>query len=102
EDGIRDLTVTGVQTCLFRSRAREAKARGRDAELRIEQRLRRARLTGDVDELARIRGIGPLRIDIDHETPPLGQRARRLHRSMLRSEERRVGKGCSSPVSAAR
>src|SRR2546430_13541618 len=84
EDGIRDLTVTGVQTCalpILRDCLRAAKAvdlfgerRGVDVEIRT-------RLT---DARAELRALRSARRTLARE------------REVPRSEERRVGKECRS------
>src|SRR5206468_9420331 len=78
EDGIRDLIVTGVQTCALpiSFRVRELLARVK-AHIRSAQELARAR-----DEAQSRAAI----VDILHEVTD----------SLKRSEERRVGKECRS------
>src|SRR2546430_8000139 len=83
EDGIRDLTVTGVQTCALPI----WRARG----------SRRCRCSAAPPELPRrCRGLPLDRLS----TPPFGGRAARSARRPRafpeRSEERRVGKECRS------
>src|SRR2546430_3807289 len=85
EDGIRDLTVTGVQTCalpicrLLRHAVGDGSARGLDQLRRLGAGQRRQRPRDDVS-LPRER--------------PLAFRRHRLREG--RSEERRVGKECRS------
>src|SRR5688572_31785167 len=78
EDGIRDLTVTGVQTCalpIFRAeRTEERKAMNEEPAGSVNDRL------GDAERIiAAFGGIRPM-------AKALG----------IRSEERRVGKECRS------
>src|SRR2546430_9992877 len=75
EDGIRDLTVTGVQTCALPI------CLGGARPGRVEARSRARRLRGD-------RGCRGQAAD-RREGPPPG-------RPEARSEERRVGKECRS------
>src|SRR2546430_5563823 len=77
EDGIRDLTVTGVQTCA----------------LPISPVVRRRpceRLVRDPHEPG-VR-VFPVPDRVRHEVRLLGD----VHAAVLRSEERRVGKECRS------
>src|SRR2546430_17149685 len=84
EDGIRDLTVTGVQTCALPILVRIAFLDGEpqrltrieEAERALKQALRLAIEKGDSDQRHRI--------------------SEALHHLTLRSEERRVGKECRS------
>src|SRR2546430_10400289 len=83
EDGIRDLTVTGVQTCALPIylRAEHAVARTlRGDELHETIRRVAAQPAGPITL------VGPI-----HEASHLLRRAR-----LFRSEERRVGKECRS------
>src|SRR5205085_7088931 len=96
EDGIRDLTVTGVQTCalpIFDGRADlEAKivrAVGDPAERFAEDALRMLRA---------IRFASVLRMRIEPATADAIQANAKL--AGARSEERRVGKECSGRWSA--
>src|SRR2546430_10744199 len=79
EDGIRDLTVTGVQTCALPISAREA-ALAIPGYRRATARGRGCQRTRAIPPSARRRAIGSRR----------GRRART--RPRRRSEERRVGK----------
>src|SRR5256886_8994600 len=85
EDGIRDLTVTGVQTCALPISPRQAIAlgdcQGRRHHFRRHMRQRRA-----VHVAHRNRGD-----EIAVEKGRAGKRQR-----LARSEERRVGKECRS------
>src|SRR5256886_8090484 len=86
EDGIRDLTVTGVQTCALPisipPRPVEALSLGRGGIVAV------AKATGISDRTIR-NGIRELR---EGDVPPEG----RQRRIGGRSEERRVGKECRS------
>src|SRR5688572_31543381 len=75
EDGIRDLTVTGVQTCALPISHRARRA----AAAREQSRFRGARQRG-----ARAAGL---------RSPPA---CTGTHQRRNRSEERRVGKECRS------
>src|SRR2546430_8420209 len=86
EDGIRDLTVTGVQTCALPISLRQARQQPAPSD-------------------ACISGRGGDRLDRDHvRTVTLQHRPRDLdllldegeQARVLRSEERRVGKECRS------
>src|SRR5258707_5991727 len=86
EDGIRDIGVTGVQTCALPifDRLRGRALDGTD-------------LTGNL--LGRLGGLARKRLDLrgDHrEAAPGVARACRLDGGVERSEERRVGKECRS------
>src|SRR2546427_4719988 len=83
EDGIRDLTVTGVQTCALPISLEPAELLGsQEGGLRVERGL----------AIRRVRAaIAPL---VDHEH--LERRAVRERAVDPRSEERRVGKECRS------
>src|SRR2546427_4293526 len=83
EDGIRDLTVTGVQTCALPISPvpRDPRAPGRESAARL----------------------GPLRRHLDPRRAAADDRARPhrrprpgRRREVARSEERRVGKECRS------
>src|SRR3989475_4644725 len=85
EDGIRDLTVTGVQTCALPI-SPDGAVRSRRRRARVRRRAR-----GSMAQ-----PLGPDRAG-HHQPPqaagvagPVGSRAR------TRSEERRVGKECRS------
>src|SRR2546430_6752527 len=84
EDGIRDLTVTGVQTCALPisnravCREQERHALKLCPSLDVVERLRRDRFHVAV-------------VEIQHEAARLEPR-----REKERSEERRVGKECRS------
>src|SRR5688572_30946361 len=82
EDGIRDLTVTGVQTCALPICRRE--------EARDEQQRPRHQLV--VRERDRPR---PPHARLAHRQPPPPREVLRDHHRD-RSEERRVGKECRS------
>src|SRR3712207_8894270 len=83
EDGIRDIGVTGVQTCALPiSRLHESqRLRGlrRGLVIRLVVRARLARLHDELD------------LDLGSLVVLLG-----LHELEVRSEERRVGKECRS------
>src|SRR2546430_13745814 len=86
EDGIRDLTVTGVQTCALPISDRD----NRPAERRADERPAGEQRDGDGDEHEKvIRARCPQR----RARPP--ERAL-WHPGDARSEERRVGKECRS------
>src|SRR5205085_3509411 len=93
EDGIRDLTVTGVQTCALPIYRLESECRSQNHRWRIfVARETRAALCLDARHLGgdgigsqtQTRGLSLLRAPARAETP--GQ--------AWRSEERRVGKEC--------
>src|SRR5262249_60136428 len=89
EDGIRDWSVTGVQTCALpisdRERARLAAARGALApRLPAGARLAGGAPVRALPGAARLGGRGRV-----NEAPRAGT-------NVHRSEERRVGKGCRS------
>src|SRR3712207_8465859 len=83
EDGIRDIGVTGVQTCALPIYVADLVA------------------LADVDQLGELRMHGD---EVDPERPPgprpglgdLGVEQLGSHRPARRSEERRVGKECRS------
>src|SRR2546428_1845629 len=82
EDGIRDLIVTGVQTCaLPNSTRRAAAARGDDASKKIRRRARRNSAATQCD-----------RNGAEETTDAIVMSAAKFGRS----EERRVGKECRS------
>src|SRR2546430_4317412 len=88
EDGIRDLTVTGVQTCLFRSVAIEQCPHGKK-----ETWLKSLKtFVEEAEFLASLVNAGatvePLAEDWGWVRPQMT--------TLLRSEERRVGKECRS------
>src|SRR5207245_8619826 len=96
EDGIRDATVTGVQTCLFRSYVRIDTQADEKATTYPSSRgqLELGRLL--VQEL---HGMGLADAEVDKHgivlaTIPATNRGD--HSPRLRSEERRVGKECST------
>src|SRR5207245_5100906 len=85
EDGIRDATVTGVQTCalpIFEHRRLRALLRPRVVLVAEE----RQRLLADLVEAGaqRLEDLGRDRLALFHEA----------QEQVLRSEERRVGKEC--------
>src|SRR2546430_11372833 len=83
EDGIRDLTVTGVQTCALPICIGDLELLGRQP---VVAQLSRHEVTlGDL-ELLTLRVAGEV-----HGLEPVEQRPRNA-----RSEERRVGKECRS------
>src|SRR5256886_11065263 len=84
EDGIRDLTVTGVQTCALpiSDRAPPQTLLDRRAEP----------VHGVVPRREPDRGAFGFRLDPDHPV----HRTTRQRRLLVRSEERRVGKECRS------
>src|SRR2546430_12208216 len=85
EDGIRDLTVTGVQTCALPIWPHVLVAA--DGGRRALERLGEGRLP---DAHSPWRGFGPAaRLD-------RARHAKARHRRETRSEERRVGKECRS------
>src|SRR2546430_10003750 len=84
EDGIRDLTVTGVQTCALPISLRSARGVPQCAAPPL------ARAQGRAAARARAAGTGPARCR------PLLRRTDRRRPSGDRSEERRVGKECRS------
>src|SRR5206468_7941094 len=101
EDGIRDLIVTGVQTCalpILRAGARgPAHALPRNRP-RAPALLRRRRPVAPPSSASRNRCPAPERA---HSTPRPARAAYHL-RSRSRSEERRVGKECRGGVEAVR
>src|SRR2546430_10029827 len=80
EDGIRDLTVTGVQTCALPISA---------GERRISFRV-------FAPASARCRNSGNAAPRSAERRPPTDRRARAALAMRRRSEERRVGKECRS------
>src|SRR2546430_5315772 len=83
EDGIRDLTVTGVQTCAL------------PICLERFDAIRRIRVDAALD-VERVEGV-----DVYSQLDPLGNREDLIQRHVgdvveRRSEERRVGKECRS------
>src|SRR2546430_5389722 len=84
EDGIRDLTVTGVQTCA------------------LPILLERLQALPGIVNSGLIRGITQLGIDLLHANRPSSSADLRIEQSgatitaSVRSEERRVGKECRS------
>src|SRR5688572_31337680 len=90
EDGIRDLTVTGVQTCALPISLRMAAVRPLGLEERLVPRL------GHVPAARPVAGLAP------HPAEVPGRRGVRKAGLGPRSEERRVGKECRSRWSPAR
>src|SRR5207244_5009937 len=90
EDGIRDDLVTGVQTCLFRSRADDMNAQKLEA-LGIEQELQQALLITEHLALGQLGVLGDARLVGYFRR---GQLLLGLTDHRDRSEERRVGKEC--------
>src|SRR5205085_6157792 len=94
EDGIRDLTVTGVQTCALP--ICDAHADGGHAAERESLAYGRAHVLGDQGRL------GPAVVAVDHVPgflhdsleQGLAVVCKLAGRAADRSEERRVGKGC--------
>src|SRR3712207_8549996 len=86
EDGIRDIGVTGVQTCALPIFERHRDERVLLAE---EMRQRSIDARGDPEELRRIFVVGR-DAELDSKLP------RRELVELGRSEERRVGKECRS------
>src|SRR2546427_11075303 len=99
EDGIRDLTVTGVQTCALPislagtcgtvwqpTSARASTAAAPAPHIRIQ--LRRFNMSSSCDSFGLAHGLGLVHglVCMAHQ---------RLH-ALARSEERRVGKECRS------
>src|SRR5688572_31069110 len=80
EDGIRDLTVTGVQTCALPICLDAADAR-RHAAFRVQLEDADVAGAGDVRAAAELARAA----DVEH-----------AHLVAVRSEERRVGKECRS------
>src|SRR2546429_4552384 len=83
EDGIRDVAVTGVQTCALPIWRLAVRLGGR----RLSRKLFRTALARD-----------PLDARVRYFTQGLRRRGRRMFDELLswRSEERRVGKECRS------
>src|SRR5205085_9270566 len=92
EDGIRDLTVTGVQSVLFRSTSAPVSVRlaARDGDVVLRMMLAFGEETGEYEtaDPRDLRDIG--RILRHHGEPNTVRNLRRRRR--IRSEERRVGK----------
>src|SRR5205085_6418933 len=89
EDGIRDLTVTGVQTCALPISPEELRklARANNYDLGIATEILVGRILDDAAELAKGRGVNmikPLTVS--------GDPASATVKAAKRSEERRVGK----------
>src|SRR5688572_32557763 len=78
EDGIRDLTVTGVQTCALPIFASHHGSMAREMRLSAEERLKSGKLKVMVATASLELGLDIGSIDL------------------VRSEERRVGKECRS------
>src|SRR5688572_31026261 len=91
EDGIRDLTVTGVQTVLFRSWGKDFDGGGPQVELlrRVSHWLMKEPELEEESLFAEVRdGVVVItRQSLQREEKPV---------TMTRSEERRVGKECST------
>src|SRR3712207_8624407 len=85
EDGIRDIGVTGVQTCALPIWLGHAREQLRNHLAEIHQYVRQSQ-----DDLEQWRGR--LRADVD----ALQEQEQALRRRQDRSEERRVGKECRS------
>src|SRR5205809_6898717 len=81
EDGIRDVAVTGVQTCALPIYG----GCGTMGDLRPDRLARQARLHQHV-------------VDIDDQRPAAAHARGAEWAGVTRSEERRVGKECSSAV----
>src|SRR2546430_6871378 len=84
EDGIRDLTVTGVQTCALPI---SLKGDVRKVELQVEA-LRAERARAEAERAAQVDSLRALLVTV--------QQALAAQQAYLRSEERRVGKECRS------
>src|SRR2546430_6796989 len=84
EDGIRDLTVTGVQTCALPISLPSD---------RTEREAAKGRQGGRTMEIQRLIGRS-LRAAVNAEL--LGERTIWIDCDVIRSEERRVGKECRS------
>ena len=65
---------------------------GRDAEVGIDERRRGLEVAHQMDQLAVIGGVDAARIDLDHETRPLGERARGLDGAALVPEQKDDGR----------
>src|SRR3712207_8146414 len=85
EDGIRDIGVTGVQTCALPISARTV-AVEQHAEGQLESREREEVHRREEAE------VRSREVELPREVP----RDHRVHVSIERSEERRVGKECRS------
>src|SRR2546430_7108402 len=85
EDGIRDLTVTGVQTCALPISAEDARSEDRAPVGAAATVVGRARLDGAAFAVT---------LRLLHWRPPRDSTA--LGSALIRSEERRVGKECRS------
>src|SRR5436189_1940085 len=85
EDGIRDTSVTGVQTCALPicQGPRIASLRAADADTKAEE-VRRAELLRD-----RAQAVVP-----GESSPHLQLEPAEIEVALVRSEERRVGKEC--------
>src|SRR5688572_32494909 len=86
EDGIRDLTVTGVQTLLFRSPGDVGRHRRQQPHDHQDAEHAGHRPAGAVDGAAATPGQGPLQLRTDEQSEGLPGEGR--------SEERRVEKEC--------
>src|SRR5206468_8921653 len=93
EDGIRDLIVTGVQTCalpIYRSsKDRLAGLEKQLAELSEKRTALRSRWNQEKEAITRIRGLKAKLEEVRTDA----ERAERAADFAKRSEERRVGKG---------
>src|SRR5205085_8931295 len=99
EDGIRDLTVTGVRRVLFRSVAVFVRAAG---QAQARTRLTDAGHTGltrGADDPGAVAAF-PIDTTLPGRADDSGT-GRAATRSAVRSEERRVGKGCASRCEAS-
>src|SRR2546430_13735250 len=85
EDGIRDLTVTGVQTCALPICSGGG---GTGAITGLAQKIVLSPVGGDVDVSWHRSAI--------HVRPDEGWKPDRVYHLEVRSEERRVGKECRS------
>src|SRR3712207_8076691 len=83
EDGIRDIGVTGVQTCALPIYVVLAVVSGGLRQL--------LRARGERVDDAELRAMVPVSVRADHDKGALGNQV-----ASLRSEERRVGKECRS------
>src|SRR5206468_7675055 len=93
EDGIRDLIVTGVQTCAFRSDAPRGIELGGRAEIHgrggVDDQMQAQILLVD-EEL----DVQPIEAPVDVPIDVAEVVADAVRAIVARSEERRVGKGC--------